>query len=57
MIDTIEDAEFVSELLIILEKIADALEIISTSACEDCERITKDEAYQYVCEKPPDKGL
>jgi len=47
----------VEELLISLERIADALEAIAGTLCEDCERILPFEAYQYVCENPPERGI
>jgi len=47
----------VAELLTALERIADALEAIAGTSCEDCERIHPDDAYQYVCENPLERGI
>jgi len=47
----------VEELLISLERIADALEVIAGDPCEACGRIHPDDAYQYVCENPPERGI
>ena len=49
-----EDTESLFELL---ERAVIALEIIAGFACDDCERIFKEDAYDHVCDNPPERGI
>jgi len=40
-----------------LNRIAEALEIIAGTPCDDCECIHPDEVYQYICENPPEREI
>ena len=50
----LEDTE---SLFGLLERVVMALEIIAGIACDDCERIFKEDAYDHVCDNPPERNI